>query len=776
MGGTSTDVSALRRRVRARLRDPGRRRAHARADDEHPHRRRRRRLDPAPSTARAFASGRESAPAPIPGPACYRRGGPLTVTDCQRDARQDPAGALPARVRPARRRAARRATSCAAKFAALAAEVAARHRQRRARRRRSPRASCEIAVGEHGQRDQAASRCARLRRHRVHAAVLRRRRRPARLPRRRRARHDARVHPSARRRAVGLRHGPRRPERDARGGGRAAARPTPALAPARARSTRSAADARAELARQGVAAARSRCARRVHLRYEGTDTALVVPLRRRSPTMRAAFEAAYRQRFAFLMPERRAGRRGGVGRGGRRRRCAAEPRRVLQPSATAPRRRETTCACSPTALARRRRCSTARTLRPGDAIDGPAIIAERNATTVVEPGWRARVTRARPPGARARAAARGAHARSAPRPTRCCSRCSTTCSWRSPSRWALQLQNTAYSVNIKERLDFSCALFDADGQPDRQRAAHAGAPGLDGRIDQDGDRAQRRHDAAGRRLRAERSVQRRHAPARRHGDHAGVPRRRRRRDPVLRRLARPPRRHRRHHAGSMPPFSTTLDEEGVLLDNFQLVARRPLARGRDARAARSAARYPARNLEQNLADLRRRSPPTRRACRSCARWSRSSASTVVRAYMRHVQDNAEESVRRVIDVLKDGALRATSWTTARVIRVDDHASTRAARSATIDFTGTSAQLPNNFNAPSAVCMAAVLYVFRTLVDDDIPLNAGCLKPLQVDHPRGLDAEPALPGGGRRGQRRDLAVHHRRALRRARRDGRRRRAR
>ena len=212
---------ALRRRVRARLRDPGRRRAHARADDGDPHRRRRRRLDPRASTARAFASARESAGA-NPGPACYRRGGPLTVTDSNVDARQDPAGVLSARVRAARRRAARRRRRRGALRRARARD--------RGGDRQADRAEAvadgfvDIAVGNMA---NAIKKISVARGHDVtalHAAVLRRRRRPARLPGRRRARHGARLHPSAGRRAVGLRHGPRRPDGDARGGARAAAR------------------------------------------------------------------------------------------------------------------------------------------------------------------------------------------------------------------------------------------------------------------------------------------------------------------------------------------------------------------------------------------------------------------------------------------------------------------------------------------------------------------------------------------------------------------------
>ena len=341
----------------------------------------------------------------------------------------------------------------------------------------------------------------------------------------------------------------------------------------------------------------------------------------------------------------------------------------------------------------------------------------------------------------------------------------------------LRLQNTAYSVNIKERLDFSCALFDADGN------LIANAPHMPVHLGSMSEsiktviRAERRQDAAGRRLRAERSVQRRHAPARRDRDHAGV--RSAGQTTVLFYVG-----SRGHHAdiggitpGSMPPFSTAIEEEGVLIDNFLLVERRPLPRGGDASRCCARGPYPARNP---AAEHRRPAGADRRQregrAGAAARWSTQFGLDVVRAYMRHVQDNAEESVRRVIGALKDGAFALPLDNGAR----DQGRRSRVGRDRRSARRSTSpaprAQLPNNFNAPAAVSMAAVLYVFRTLVDDDIPLNAGCLKPLEVIIPEGSMLQPALPGRGGRRQRRDLAVHHRRALRRARRDGRRRRAR
>jgi 5-oxoprolinase (ATP-hydrolysing) len=203
-----------------------------------------------------------------------------------------------------------------------------------------------------------------------------------------------------------------------------------------------------------------------------------------------------------------------------------------------------------------------------------------------------------------------------------------------------------------------------------------------------------------------------------------------------------------HHAdiggitpGSMPPGSTSVEEEGVLIDNFLLVERGRL-REAETVALLSSGRWPARNPAQNVADLRAQVAANEKGVQALGEMVAQFGLEVVRAYMRHVQDNAEESVRRVIGVLKDGEFEYPLDNGA-VIRVRVRIGADR-RSATIDFGGTSAQLPNNFNAPSAVCMAAVLYVFRTLVDDDIPLNAGCLKPLEVVLPEGCMLRPRYP--------------------------------
>src|SRR5215472_8505770 len=192
---------------------------------------------------------------------------------------------------------------------------------------------------------------------------------------------------------------------------------------------------------------------------------------------------------------------------------------------------------------------------------------------------------------------------------------------------------------------------------------------------------------------------------------------------------------------SMPAFSARIEEEGVLIRNWLLVENGLLREAQTAQMLRSAP-YPSRNPDANLADLRAQIAANEKGVRELRAVVDHYGLDVVRAYMGHVQDNAEESVRRVISVLQDGSYAYELDNGAVItvtIRVD-----RATRTAEIDFTGTSPQLPDNFNAPSSVAMAAVLYVFRTLVADDIPLNSGCLKPLRVIIPPGTMLSPEYP--------------------------------
>jgi 5-oxoprolinase (ATP-hydrolysing) len=304
----------------------------------------------------------------------------------------------------------------------------------------------------------------------------------------------------------------------------------------------------------------------------------------------------------------------------------------------------------------------------------------------------------------------------------------------------LQLQNTAYSVNIKERLDFSCALFDAEGH------LIANAPHMPVHLGSMGESIK--------------TVIRENAGSMQPGDvyvlndpyHGGthLP------DvtvitPVYLDGEAQPRFYvgsRGHHAdiggttpGSMPPFSTRIEEEGVQINNVKLVDRGVL-REAEMLALLGSGEYPSRNPQQNLADLKAQIAANEKGVQELRKMVAQFGLDVVQAYMRHVQDNAEESVRRVITRLRDGQYTLALDNGAQIsvaIRVD-----AASRSAEIDFTGTSPQQSNNFNAPTAVCMAAVLYVFRTLVDDDIPLNAGCLKPLRVIIPPGSMLNPNPP--------------------------------
>ena len=378
-------------------------------------------------------------------------------------------------------------------------------------------------------------------------------------------------------------------------------------------------------------------------------------------------------------------------------------------------------------------------LRPGDAIAGPAIVRERNATTVIEPGWCATLTPRDHLVLERVDEVRRVHA------------IGTTADpvllevfnnlfMAIAEQMGVTLANTAYSVNIKERLDFSCAVFDADG------SLIANAPHMPVHLGSMGESVTTIIDRrAGAMKRGDVFVLNAPYNGGTHLPDVTVI------APVFLPSSDGPEFYvasRGHHAdiggitpGSMPPDSTYVEQEGVLLDNVQLVAE---GRFLDAemRAILSGGPYPSRNVDQNLADLRAQVAACAKGASELARMVGHFGLPVVRAYMQHVQDNAEESVRRVLGVLKDGsfAYAMDSGATIRVdIRID-----RAKREATIDFTGTSAQQPTNFNAPSAVCKAAVLYVFRTLVDGEIPMNAGCLKPLRIVIPEGSMLKPRYP--------------------------------
>ena len=499
--------------------------------------------------------------------------------------------------------------------------------------------------------------------------------------------------------------------------------------------------ARMELQRQQAGTGSAVVHRRVHVRYEGSDSALMVPFGNLAE-ITAAFENAYRQRFAFLMQGKglvvEAVSVEAVLPGD----APVEPRRALQPLREVPRRstvRMYTVGTSGAPAWHEAALVVREDLRPGDVIPGPAIIAEKNATTIVEPGWEAQVTDLNHLLLHRRVA-RAAQYAAGTTVDPVLLEVFNNLFMNIAEQMGLQLQNTAYSVNIKERLDFSCALFDAAGH------LIANAPHMPVHLGSMGESIQ--------------TVIRENAGAMQPGDvyvlndpyHGGthLP------DvtvitPVYLADEAQPTFYvgsRGHHAdvggitpGSMPPFSTRIEEEGVQIHNFKLVERGVL-REAEMMALLQSGEYPARNPQQNLADLKAQIAANEKGVQELRKMVQQFSLPVVQAYMGHVQDNAEESVRRAITRLKDGAFTLPLDNGAQisvVVKVD-----AASRSATIDFTGTSAQQSNNFNAPTAVCMAAVLYVFRTLVHDDIPLNAGCLKPLKVIIPPGSMLNPNPP--------------------------------
>ena len=523
-------------------------------------------------------------------------------------------------------------------------------------------------------------------------------------------------------------------------------------------------EARAELADQSIASERIVVHRRAHVRYEGTDTPDLVEAGT-AQEMKTRFEEAHRRRYGFVMPDKalviEAASVEAVGAVEE----ASNPFATRAGSGGPPPEPVAKVAVHVGGAERETPVFRRETLGAGDAVDGPAIVLESTATTVVEPGWRAHLA---PSGdlvlervvALDRESAVG---------TDCDPVMLEVFNNRFMSiaeQMGLTLENTAYSVNIKERLDFSCAIFDPDGMLVANAPhipIHLGSMSESirtvirenaGRM-KPGDvfcvnapynggthlpdvtvitpvfdltRAGGSPGAAAARPDGS-SIGEAHA--------AGT-------DPrILFFVA-----SRGHHAdiggsipGSMPPDARTVEEEGILFDNFMLVDGGRFLEA-ELRAHLGSGRWPARNPDQNVADLKAQIAAGAKGIQEVRRMIADFGLDVVHAYMKHVQDNAEEQVRRVIDVMRDGGFELP-MDDGSVIRVRITFD-RARREATVDFTGTSAQRPNNFNAPSAVARSAVLYVFRCLVEDAIPLNEGCLKPIRIVIPEGSMLAPKYP--------------------------------
>jgi len=491
-----------------------------------------------------------------------------------------------------------------------------------------------------------------------------------------------------------------------------------------------------ELEGQEIARSEMVVERRLHLRYAGTDTALAVALGTRDEVEKR-FLDSHRARFGFVV----AGRElvieaisvevvGAMAR-------VHEPEHPLGRSRPVPVMGRYPVRFGGVALATAFHDRAA--LRAGDRLDGPAVIIDPVGTTVVDPGWRAEVTtrdhlvltRVAP---RPRSVAIGTAAE--PMMLEIFNNLFMSIA----EQMGDTLENTAYSVNIKERRDFSCAVFDTLGN------LVANAPHMPVHLGSMSDSVRAILRTRGGRMRAG-DVFALNDPYR-GGTHLpdvtvvtpvfdGTG------EEVLFYVA-----SRGHQAdiggltpGSMPPASRTLDEEGVLIDDFQLVEN-GVFRESALRELLASGRYPARNPDYNIADLKAQIAANAKGVQDLGRMVAHFGLDVVRAYLGHVQDNAEESVRRVLGRLADGDF-AYPMDNGGVIRVKVTID-RAQRRARVDFTGTSPQLPSNFNAPGAVVRAAVLYVFRTLVDDDIPMNEGCLKPIDIVIPRGCMLSPEYP--------------------------------
>ena len=494
-------------------------------------------------------------------------------------------------------------------------------------------------------------------------------------------------------------------------------------------------DVTGELLDQGLALDDIRLTTRAHVRYSGTETALAVELAE-AALMRHDFEALHLARFGFVSPEKsltlaalEVEATGGESVGGE------EPDLGTHPAANSA--HETTRFYSqgrwheaPVYLRA--------TLAPSAAIEGPALVIEDHQTVVVEAGWHLAVS--------------DLNDLILTRVTPAVRQTLTTAAdpvllevfnnhfMGIAEQMGEALRATAQSVNIKERLDFSCAVFDASG------ALVSNAPHLPvhlGSMDRSVESVIRAWDG---KMQPGDSFML-NAPYN-GGTHlpditvvtpvfngAG--------ETILFFVA-----SRGHHEdiggltpGSMTPRATTIEEEGVLIDNVKLVERGRFLES-DVLAVLKGAKYPARQPAKNIADLKAQIAANARGAAELKKMIGTFGLDAVQAYMGHVQDNAEESVRRLIARLNDGKFRVETdqGTTVQVaISVD-----RARRTARIDFTGTSPMQPNNFNAPEPVTRAAVLYVFRVMVDAPVPLNAGCLRPLEIIIPEGSMLSPRYP--------------------------------
>src|SRR5579862_4095826 len=495
-----------------------------------------------------------------------------------------------------------------------------------------------------------------------------------------------------------------------------------------------------EVTGQGVATNKITVHVRAHIRYAGTDTPLIVDAGKNAKlaslqSMKSAFERAHKAQFGFIDSAKalviEAVSVEAIGGGATFR---EKTRKTVRTKLPAPARRTRFFS---NGKWQRALVYTRETLAPGHKVKGPAIIIEPHQTVVVEHGWQAELTAKdhlvlRRVQKLKRTRAIGTHADPVMLEV------FNNLFMSIAEQMGVALQNTAYSVNIKERLDFSCAVFDGTG------SLVANAPHMPvhlGSMDRAVETIIRENKG---KIRPG-NVYAINAPYN-GGTHlpditvctpvfdGGK---------ILFWVA-----SRGHHAdvggispGSMSPNATTSEQEGVYIDNFKLVERGRF-REKETYQLLQGAKYPARNPLQNVNDIKAQIAANEMGVRELRKMVRYFTLPVVRAYMRHVQDNAAESVRRVIDRLHDSAF-AVETDQGSVIKVRI-AVDKKKREATVDFTGTSPQQASNFNAPEPVTRAAVLYVFRVMVDDDIPMNAGCLRPIRIVIPKRSMLTPEFP--------------------------------
>ena len=492
-----------------------------------------------------------------------------------------------------------------------------------------------------------------------------------------------------------------------------------------------------EVQKQGIAAEDISIITKVHIRYEGTDSSLLVDFGKLED-MITDFEKAHMQRFGFITKESgliaEALSMEAVGVAG----SIYSDKRIRETINTAPAIHDfVKMIASNTAVQAPLFLRDA--LLPGQKLNGPAVIVEQTGTVIVEDGWMAEVDRyehllLHRSEKKVREHAAGTNVDPV------LLEVFNNLFMSIAEQMGATLANTAYSVNIKERLDFSCALFDQQGH------LVANAPHVPVHLGSMAESIKTVIRENSSTIKAG-NVYMLNAPYN-GGTHLPdvtviTPVFSRDGKEVLFYVA-----SRGHHAdiggrtpGSSPPNSRHIGEEGVLIDNFLLVEEGRF-REAETRELLGSGIYPCRNISQNIADLTAQIAANETGLRELNKMVDNFGLIVVQRYMQHVQDNAEECVRRVLDVLQDCKFTYPMDNHRQIavnISVD-----RKKREATIDFTGTSEQHQGNYNAPTSVCKAAVLYVFRTLVADNIPLNQGCMKPLKLVIPEKTMISPQYP--------------------------------